>query len=68
MSYHHNLKREKKRLIRQIHQQRLDLVEKKLNGWKNVRIDRSWQIVFASRRYLVLGTLALWRQMASVTQ
>ena len=47
----------KKRLIRQIQQQRLDLAEHK-SLWleKTERIDRGWQTVFGLRRYLVLGS------------
>ncbi|CDG48510.1 YqjK-like family protein [Serratia symbiotica] len=57
MSRRHDLKREKEHLIRQIQQQRLDLAESKTR-WleKTTRIDRSWQMVFGLRRYLVLGS------------
>ncbi|NIH16392.1 YqjK-like family protein [Serratia symbiotica] len=60
MSCRHDLKREKKNLIRQIQQQRLDLAESKTR-WleKTARIDRSWKMVFGLRRYLVLGSGAM---------
>ncbi|NIG62216.1 MAG: cell division protein FtsH [Serratia symbiotica] len=58
-----DLKREKKNLIRQIQQQRLDLSESKTR-WleKTACIDRSWQMVLGLRRFLVLcsGVMALY--------
>jgi hypothetical protein len=57
MSRWHDLKREKKHLICQIQQQRLDLAKSK-TLWleKTTFIDRSWQMVFRLCRYLALGS------------